>query len=189
MNKLIRALQTYLLVAAPFVVACMLAGTIAPHWRSGLAWELLSWNLMLWFLLLIVFLVLLVAIPAARERTLLRLANLRERDEREEFITGRAARATYMSTLSLMIFFLFFSVFTFDVKRKPPAQVVDGKEHVMSIGLRFDLWDESRKTAGAEDGVLFESRDLPLSKSAIILIFLAWQLASFNLAARRQRLG
>jgi hypothetical protein len=50
---------------------------------------------------------------AAQETTLRRIANIRDRDEREEFLTGQAARVSYLSTLAAGIFLLFLSAFRF----------------------------------------------------------------------------
>lgn len=196
MNKSIRLIQSYLIVALPFVVACMIWGTISPEsmilkdatFLTKAAWNVLSWNLMLWFAVLISFLIILVIAPSAREKTLKRLANLKERDEREEYITGKASRATYISTLSLMILFLFFSVFTLNIYRVPESQAINGKRGTVTIGLHFNLLDQSKMEKSPEGEILFESKDIPLSKSAIILIFLTWQLLSFNLTARKEQL-
>ncbi len=91
-----------------------------------------------------------------------RLANLKERDEREEWITGRASRAAYLASLSLMILALFFSVFSFDISRS-----------AVSIGLHFSF---------------FEGTGIAFSKAGLVLVLLVWQLLTFNLAARRENL-
>src|SRR3990167_10072027 len=110
MNKVSRFIQNYLIFGFPFVLACMIWETIQPDIQferstsliTKALWEILSWNLMLWFGFLILFLIFVVIIPSIRERTLRRLANLQERDEREEYISGKASRVAYISTLSLM---------------------------------------------------------------------------------------
>src|SRR5262245_19232233 len=109
MNKTMRILQNYLIYALPLVITCMIWSTFNQKSKSNFflvrgLWEILSWNLMAWFAILIVFLALLVIFPAVRERTLKRLANLKERDEREQYITGKASRSAYIATLSLLIF-------------------------------------------------------------------------------------
>ena len=196
-DKLVRFIQNYLVMALPFVIACSIWGTVRDGEREILrdvsllaraSWELLSWNLMLWFAVLIVFLVLLVVSPEARERTLKRLANLKERDEREQYITGKASRAAYVSTLSILILFLFMSILTLNVSRIPPNEAVEGKTKQVSIGLNFKLTDEPRVQSRDSGLVLFESKDIPLSKTAIILILLSWQLVAFNVSARKEQL-
>ena len=194
MNKIIRLIQSYLMIGLPFIFIFMLWNTIHPQkeilsYSSNIKilFGILAVNLMLWFAVLIVFLIMLVLIPRVREQMLSRLANLKERDEREEYITGKASRASYISTLSLMILFLFFSIFSLNIYKLPKEQTVDGKHQVtIGIGLHFNLLDnQSRIEKNPQGEVLFESQDIPLSKTAIILIFLGWQLLSFNLVARR----
>lgn len=196
MNKAIRFIQSYLIYTLPFVLACLAWGTIRPEkeivkdagFVTRALWELLSWNLMLWFAVLILFLILLVVWPEAREKTLKRLANLKERDEREQFITGKASRAAYISTLSLLIFFLFFSIFSLNIYRLPESEAINGKTGTVSIGLQFNLLDEPQVETNSEGKILFESKDIPLSKTAIVLILIMWQMAVFKLVARRESL-
>ena len=196
MNKFVRWTQNYLLFALPFVLICMAWSSLKSEkeiiagasFLVSAAWEVLSWNLMLWFVALIVFLVVMVAVPSVREKTLVRLANLKERDEREEFITGKASRTAYVSSLSVLIFLLFFSIFSVNISHRPEAErAIDGKTKTLAIGLGFSLLDKPR-TEVSQDKVIFESQDIPLSKTGIILIVLLWQLAAFSIAARRENL-
>ena len=143
-------------------------------------------NLIVWFSVLILFLVAMVFSPAIREGTLKRLANLRERDEREQFIVGKAARATYISTLGVMILLLFLSIFTVNVTRAPEDQAINGKRGTLTIGLNFQFFDTAKVETAPNGEVLFESNDLPLSKAALVLTLMLWQLAAFNLTARRE---
>jgi hypothetical protein len=152
------------------------------------SWELLSWNLMLWFTSLIIFLILLVVHPETREKTLKRLANLKERDEREQYITGRASRSAYVATLSLLILLLFLSIFSLNIHRVPENEAINGKRGTVTIGLNFSLMDRERIENDSSRVVLFESRDIPLSKTAIILILIIWQLGVFGYAARKENL-
>lgn len=131
------------------------------------------------------FPVLVVISVEAREKTLKRLANIKERDEREEFITGRAARGSYISTMRILILLLFLSVFQVQVERLPDNEIVDGKRNSFSIGLHFELIEDSASGAAPGRDTLFESRELPLSKPALILLVLIWQTASFTLRARK----
>ncbi len=187
MNKVIRFIQTYLVCAFPFVIACM-ARKQESFTNTSLTWELLSWNLMLWFVVLIVFLVMLVTMPRVREKTLRRLANLKERDEHEEYITGKASRAAYISTLSLMIFILFFSIFSFSYYRLPESQAIDGKRNTVSVNAGFNLLGgDSQIIYSPGTEMLFTTKDFSLSTSSILFILIGWQLLSFNIAARKEQ--
>lgn len=193
MNRLIRFIHVYLLVGLPFVIACMIwSGSRSQadvlqnaSLFAKTSWEILSWNLMIWFSVLIIFLAMLVVIPSVRENTLRRLANLKERDEREEYITGRASRAAYISTLSLIIFFLFFSLCSISVYRVPKDTM--HKENItVNIHMGFSLWEGSKPENNPEGKVLFASKDIMPSSSTILIILLAWQFLIFNYTARKE---
>lgn len=194
MNKFIRILQGYLIFALPFVIGVMgwaafLGSDTLPAGSSPAAkflWETLSTVLILWFVALFVFVTMLAASQTVREATLKRLANVRDRDEREEQITGRAARSSYLSTIGLLVFLIFISGFTLNLtKHRPtPESPIESK---LSLGLKFSLLDKPEAPAAAAGGdTVFETRDIPLSKTAILLIVLVWQLGSFRLSARRE---
>lgn len=184
MNKIIRFLQIYLLIGFPFVLACMVWQTFYKG-GEGFIWTLFAFNTMFWFLMLIVFLVLLVVSPKAREKTIVHLAHLKERDEREEYITGKAARKVYISTLSLTLLLLFLSIFKLQISHIKPTEA---NKHSLSvsIGCSFNLLDQSKESMPHKPAgeVLFESEEYSLSKFSMILILLIWQLASFHLYAR-----
>jgi heme/copper-type cytochrome/quinol oxidase subunit 2 len=184
-NKIIRFIQTYLVVAFPLVLLCM-ARKPTPPVENNFLWEILSWNLMLWFAVLVVFLVMLVILPAARERTLCRLANLKERDEREEYITGKAARASYIATLSMMILFLFFSIFSFSYYRLPENEATNGKRTTISVSAGFNLLGDNQLVYSPETEMIFSTKSYSLSSAAMLFILIGWQLAVFNLVARRE---
>lgn len=194
MNKAIRIIQNYLVYASPFILACLTWGSfkkeseilLGANFFTKIAWELLSWNLVLWFAALIVFLISLVFFADARERTLKRLANLKERDEREEQITGKAARAAYISTLSLLILLFFVSIFSIQIQKIPESEAANGRTGTLSIGLGFSLLDERKSEVSTPAGQIFETKDIPLSKSTILLIIIVWQLLIFNLTAKKE---
>ncbi len=194
MIRFVRFVQNYLLGALPFVLICMVWGTRYteveilknPKVFTIILWNVLSWNLMLWFAVLIVFLVLLVALPKVREKTLRRLANLQERDEREQYITGKAARAAYISSLSILILLFFLSVFSLKITRFPEGETNNGKHGSVAIGLRFSLLDEAPAEGHSVDQIGIEYTHFPLSKTAVLLGLIVWQLVIFNVSARRE---
>lgn len=198
MNKIIRLIQNYLIIALPFVIACMVWETLYPTIEfekdislfTKLLWEGLSFNLILWFAMLILFLLSIVIVPGIREKTLRRLANLKERDEREQYITGKASRAAYLSTLSVMILFLFFSMFSLRLTTIPKNPATGTKHSLRAgIGLHISLLNNQETTdRNSEGNVLFDSRDISLSSSATIFLLLTWQLLIFNYTARKEQM-
>lgn len=189
MNKLTRYIQSYLIIGFPFVLTAMIwDNSIEGNRFVGIIQGLLSWQLMLWFSVLIVFLILLVIIPNARELTLRRLANIKERDEREEYITGKASRVTYISMLSILILLFFSSIFSVNVKKLSDNQTFHGKRWIASISLGFHLFDDRKRKSTEEGLILFDSKNMSLSKSSILLILIGWQLIMFNCVARKEQI-
>jgi hypothetical protein len=195
LNKSVHFIQSYLLFAFPFVLLCMAWSSIQPEsvilaHASVLTlvwWEALSWNLMLWFSILILFLFLLVMHPETRETTITRIARIKERDEREQMIVGQAARASFLVTLSILIFLLFVSVFSINLSKIPQIEVHGGRTRSLSIGLNFSLLDSSTtQSVPLPDGTYFETKGIPISKSAIILLIIVCQVGVFRLTALQQ---
>ena len=193
MKTLNTLIQKYLIYASPVVLATMVWGTYqsdAEIRRTGTfatmaLWEVMSWSLMLWFLLLFVFMILLVVRKETQESTIKYLAGLKERDEREEIIMGSAAKQSFTATAGLLMLLLFLSCFTLTIAKLPPNQVVDGRKSSLSLGFRFSETD-TKVTASPDGQVMYEHHDLPLSKSAILLLVLAWQVATFKIRARKE---
>ena len=195
MNKLVRYIQIYLVLGLPFVMGLMGWETLYSSDEilknassfTKILFEGLAFNLMSWFVALIIFLVLLVVMPSAREKTLRGMANLKERDEREEYITGKAARATYIATLSLTILLLFFSMFSVEIVRVPESPTVKEKQLHVGISVGFSLLGKAQPQKNPLGDALFESQKFTLSSSAMLLILLGWQLLIFNIAARKEQ--
>lgn len=198
MNKVMKYIQFYLILGFPFVIACMIWSTVNPQMINmggfslkQLAWQVLSFNLMLWFCALILFLISLIVLPRVREKTLCYLANIKERDEREEYITGKAARFAYLSNLGLLIFLLFFSIFSVNINYSPENPA--GKQKTLQIGLGFSLYENKSEAKNTDKNIIqnktiLDSTQYSLSKTSILLILLAWQVAAFNLAARKEKI-
>ena len=192
MHKLIRYIQNYLVYGFLPVVGLIIWSIFIKQniSESNLLvrtiHEILSYNMMIWFVTFILFMVSMVVIPAIREKTLRRLANLQERDEREEYITGKAARSSYVATLSLTLFFLFFSMFNFHYSKLEKSSP-DKPGHSVGIGFGYRLFAETVTDKQTVKGVspIFDSTSYALSGSTLLLILLAWQLLFFNLSARK----
>lgn len=192
MNKLIRYLQNYLIYGMLPVVGLIIWSIFMKHniAESNLLvrimHEILSYNMMIWFAALILWMIGMVVVPEIREKSLRRLANLQERDEREEYITGKAARSSYVATLSLTLFFLFFSMFNFHYSKLEQTSP-DKPGHSIGIGFGYRLFAETVTDKQTVKGVspIFDSTSYALSGSTLLLILLGWQLLFFNLSARK----
>ncbi|PKN23538.1 MAG: hypothetical protein CVU65_13950 [Deltaproteobacteria bacterium HGW-Deltaproteobacteria-22] len=199
----------YLVLASPLVLAVVVWGAIAagveggppPRFASGAvqwAWDLLGIHLLAWLALLLYFFVVLVVSSALRDAVLTRLAGIRERDEREELIVGQAARASWLSTLALLVFLLLLSGLQVQVRELPAHLQKPGARGSVSIGYVIQLQPVSSDRQPAvvnrtetgpsvlEPGdVRFSFSGVPLSSSALLLILLCWHVLSFHLFSRR----
>lgn len=191
MNKAIRSIQTYLIFGLPFVLIGIIFGSTSKgNFLIRSIQELLSWNLMLWFTVLVFFLILLVVMPNVRELTLRRLANIKDADEREDHITGKASRVTYVSMLSIMILLFFSSIFSVTINKLPENQTYNGRHHVLNLNLAFKFLEDHQSENKAQTGLtLFDSKNIvPLSKSSILLLLICWELLVFNWSERTEQL-
>lgn len=184
-------IQRYLMLVWPVVLVTMIWGSIQSdsEIRSTspfvikMLWEVMSWSLILWFVCLILFMIFLVFRKETQESTIKLIAGIKERDEREQVIMGMAARRSFVATTALIIVLLFVSCFTLNVA-KLSNQTMDGKKSSLTIGFHFTA-TEKKPTLSSDGHVVFEHHDLPLSKSAILLLVLIWQMAAFRINAKK----
>jgi len=123
-----------------------------------------------------------------RDQVMARLTFIRERDEREAILTGKAARTTFLTSLAILIFLFCLSCFQVSVYRLPPEKAVNGKTGIVSLGIGFNLLEHSKQDKPKE---IIEKKDifsytgLPLSSTTVILILIIWQIISYNYSMRR----
>jgi len=191
MNKFYNALHNYLVYASPFVLAEVIwcyfqtSGSAPPDATLAIKglWEILSWNLMLWFTGLAIFFCLIAFSTTVRKKALFKIAALKDSDEREEYITGKASSSSYISTLGVLIFLLFLSIVHVEINRLSPGQSIEGHTKEVKIGAGINIF-ETEKDKNPEKIVAFN--DIPLTKTGLIMLILVWQLASFNWNARKE---
>jgi hypothetical protein len=123
-----------------------------------------------------------------RDQVTARLTFIRERDEREAVLTGKATRTTFLTSLAILIFLFCLSCFQVSIYRLPPERAVEGKTGMVSLSLGFNLLEHSKKDRPRE---IIEKKDifsytgLPVSSTTVILILIVWQIISYNYSMRR----
>ncbi len=155
-------------------------------------WEILAFHLMLWLAVLIYFIFLLLLSPTFRDAFLARIIRIKERDEREILIIGRASRFTVLSTLALLVFLLFFSTINISVTRLPVEKAIDGKRHSLSIGMSFLVFDKNvckKNQDGSNDVLTYSTQSLLFSKQIMLLVVIVWHLGTFYYLSRRHRVS
>lgn len=152
---------------------------------SGTVHPVLAVLLGVWFLSALAVMVGIVISSSFRERVLLGLTRIRERDEREERIVGRAARASFLFMLALLI--CLFSVSTFRYKKSLTDPSVMALQS-FTIG-NLDLNSAAQPVLSTK---VYEGREhqmasygFPLNGSSVFALLLIAQMASFYWFARR----
>ena len=123
-----------------------------------------------------------------RDQVIARITFIRERDERESILTGKATRTTFMTSLAILIFLFCLSCFQVSIYRVPQEMAVDGKTGFISLGLRFNLLEHSQKdmpNVPIKKEDIFSYTGLPVSSTALILALILWQVIHYNFLMRR----
>jgi hypothetical protein len=108
---------------------------------------------------------------------------MRERDEREALLTGKATRTTFLTSLAILIFLFCLSCFQVSIYRVPPERAVDGRTGFISLGVGFNLLEHIAQDTPehlAEKKDIFSYTGLPVSSTTVILILILWQIISYN---------
>jgi hypothetical protein len=143
----------------------------------------------IWMTLSIVLSIRLMVSGPFRDQVLSRFTFIRERDEREVMLTGKATRTTFLTTLAILIFLFCLSCFHVSIYRVSPEKAVDGKTGVVTLGLTCNLMENSKQAGAHNDELrqqdIFTYSGLPVSSTAIILGLILWQICSYNITMRR----
>jgi hypothetical protein len=123
-----------------------------------------------------------------RDQVIAKLTLIRERDEREALLTGKATRTTFLTSIAILILLFCLSCFQVSIYRVPPERAVDGKTGIVSLGLGFNLLERSEQVR-PEDTIekkdIFSYTGLPVSSTTVILMLIVWQIISYNYSMRR----
>ena len=142
----------------------------------------------LWMLVSIYLSIRLLSSGSFRNKVLARLTFIRESDEREVMLTGKATKTTFLTSLAILIFLFCFSCFQVSLYKVPPGKAVDGKTRMLTLGLGFKLWDKPQQGAAnqtLQKTDIFSYTGLPLSSTAVILLLIIWQIISYNYSMRQ----
>lgn len=191
-------ISKYLLISFPFIVGTFIWAYSVPgggnelHGLKSVLWEIFSWNFMVWFVLLVYFIMSLVFWQTFREKILTVLTLSKERDERESFISGRASKATFYSTLAVLILLFFLSGLHVHIYKKPKEEVIDGKHGTISIGYKFEFVNSAKqKTDGDEGnkGNILALDGIPFTQESLLLFLILYHITSYHIFTRRRLEG
>ncbi len=193
-------ISKYLLFVMPLVIGTIIWSLSVSDGGSklegpqGVAYDIFGWHFIIWFILLIYFIFSLVVWGTFREKILMMLTFSKERDERESYISGRASKATFYSTLAVMILLFFLSGLNVDIYRKPKSQAIDGKRGRITIGYGFEFINSAKKSekpeaileVEEEKEQIFKMNGIPFTQESILLFLILYHLASFHLFSRKR---
>ncbi len=191
MNKFNRIISKYLLFSFPAVIGIVLWGNLQSQAAiegflpAVILREILSLNIILWFIMLTYFVIALVISSELRNAFIKKVLRIKERDERESFIVGNAARFTFFSTLAVLICLLFFSVIDVRFNKLPEERRIDGKKHEISLSLHSNLF-EKKNESNSESS--FSIKAIPFSKETILMFLIIFHSASFFFHTKRNRI-
>ncbi len=140
----------------------------------------------LWMVLSIYLCVRLMISGSFRDKVLTRLTFIRERDEREVVLSGKATKTAFLTSLAILIFLFCLSCFKVSIYRVPPEQAVGGKTGFVSLGFGFSLLEGPQPANPIRmEKDLFSYSGLPISSTTVILILIFWQVITYNYSIRR----
>lgn len=157
---------------------------------SGGWWSFIGYFLVLWFVLAIITIIKLLFSSNYREELLSKIGMIKERDEREVEVTGFASKFSMVASIALLLFLLFFNSINLSLlKYKNNLIGLDGqpKHGRLSLGFGFRLFDSKAIDYVNNDTEKHvEYKELPITKTGIIVLMIFWQVGTFHFSVRRK---
>lgn len=144
--------------------------------------------LALWMVLSIYLCVRLVVSGSFRDQVIAKITFIRERDEREAILTGKAAKTAMLTSLAFLILLFCLSCFHVSIYKVPPENAVEGKTRFLTLSFGFDLLKHGKQDRPEEriqKQDIFSYRGLPVSGTTVILMLIVWQIIAYNYSMRR----
>ncbi len=116
-----------------------------------------------------------------------KLSGIKERDEREVQIMGRALKSSYLTTMTILFFLLFISLFHGEVGKYSSENVESG-QHTGSyaFGVSLRLLDKDALITQKEGyDFFYQYNNIPISAQSLIIILLLWQIVSYRYVSRK----
>ena len=175
---------TFPLAIVAFLIIGLIESNAIPYLGGTDLLTLGLWPALFWTLITLFLTIAMFFSKKLRNDVLTKLSGIKERDEREVQIVGRALKSTYLSTMTILLFLLIISLFNIQVEKKSvdnvdPAQKYNSK--MIMIHLGFDIIDHNAVITQKEGSdEYFEINDLPISSSTLIILLILWQIFSYR---------
>ena len=152
MSRIDHFFLRYVTFSSPLVAFLFIWGAIGDPSKlsesSGLKeffYEGLFWQFMVWIVVSFYLMVKNIASKTFRKNFLQKLTRVKERDEREEKISGEAAKFTFFSSLAVLFLLLFLSIFTMGVGKKTEGLKAGEKPGFITFGINISPLEKEKK--------------------------------------------
>lgn len=124
---------------------------------------------------------------ALRNSVLARLSGMKERDEREVQIVGRAMKSTYLSSMTILLCLLSISFIQVTFSKKSEDNLSPGElPRSISFGYKYKLSDSDALIIKKEGyDIYVQYNGVPLSTTSLILFLVIWQIAFYRYVSRK----
>ncbi len=122
-----------------------------------------------------------------RNTVLVKLSGIKERDEREVQIVGKALKSSYLTGMTILLCLLSISFLQVTITKKSPDNLAPGElQRSIQLGFHAELTDSDAIITGKEGyDIYYQYNDVPFSVPSLILLMLVWQIASYRYVSRK----
>ncbi|MCF8059208.1 MAG: hypothetical protein K9K67_07930 [Bacteriovoracaceae bacterium] len=125
-----------------------------------------------------------------RELSLRKISGLEERDEREIFMSGEAAKFSFLSTLALICFLTFVSLFRVELKSYPNESIEQQKKGYLKVEMDFAPFAKTIKMNESKNpelkSELLSYSGFPLSRPVLLGLIGLWLVISYRYSMQSQ---
>ena len=175
----------YVFYASPLALLGLFIGEYT--WINGPLDILLLSHSLFWILTSLILTMSMFFSKNNRDVVLKKLSGIKEKDEREVQITGKALKSSYLSSMTILLFLLLISLFEVEAVRKSADNVEPGQlRGSISLHIGFKVLNSDAiiiQKEGYDWKILIE--DLAISSSTLITILLVWQIVSYRYVSKR----
>lgn len=187
-----RLLSYYFVLALPVLFAAWLIEPAITRSETSVGSALLGWGnavfgaaFAFWMIAAIYIAFALVFSQRFREKLLKRITFMKERDEREEMVVGRAARNAFILNLAMLIFLFILNLISINVTKLPPGKAIDGKQHNLFLGLNYYPIKKGNAVAQEPSGESLYDYEFPVTVSGVLTMLMIMNIGSFCYYARK----
>lgn len=169
-------LQRFFYGLSPLAIGLLLATNFpeleSKIWATNLVGPILAISFTAWFFSFLIVLFATFFSSSFKEQILAKVVLHDDQDEREELISGQAARKSILITLAASVFILICTTGQYN-----KAETTEKSS--ITIG-NFHLTDSDSKITQDDDGNPIEHYQLPMSKMSLVLLIILIQLLSYH---------